>query len=74
MFQAQLQDVNPTTRAKKVRELEAYLMQKSYVMPLFWQSRKRVIDAGLHGLDGDYPSNYVKLDFSDLWLDAAARK
>ena len=29
----------------RVRDLEAYLMNKSYVMPLFWQSRKRVIDA-----------------------------
>jgi peptide/nickel transport system substrate-binding protein len=74
MFQAQLLDMNPATRLKKVRDMEAYLMQKSYVMPLFWQSRKRVIDSGLHGLDGDYPSNYVKLDFADLWLDASARK
>lgn len=74
MFQAQLQDLNPQSRLQRVRDLEAYLMQKSYVMPLFWQSRKRVIDAQLHGLDGDYGSNYVKLDLSDLWLDPAARK
>ncbi len=73
-YQAQLQDVNPATRLKRVRDLEAYLMSKSYVLPLFWQSRKRVIDAQLQGLDGDYPSNYVKLDLADLWLDPAARK
>ena len=74
MYKAQLEDVNPQSRLKRVRDLEAYLMNKSYVMPLFWQSRKRVIDAGLHGLEGDYPSNYVKLDLADLWLDASARK
>lgn len=74
MFQAQQQDTNAQSRAKRVRDLEAYLMQKSYVMPLFWQSRKRVIDAQLQGLDGDYPSNYVKLDLADLWFDAGARK
>ena len=73
-FRAQQQDLNPQTRLKKVRDLEAYLMQQSYVMPLFWQSRRRVIDAQLHGLEGDYPSNYVKLDLADVWLDAGARK
>lgn len=73
-YQAQLQDVDPASRLAKVRDLEAYLMQQSYVMPLFWQSRKRVIDARLHGLDGDYPSNYVKLDLADLWLEPGAGK
>jgi peptide/nickel transport system substrate-binding protein len=73
-FRAQAQDLNPQTRKAKVRELEAYLLQQSYVMPLFWQSRRRVIDAGVHGLEGDYPSNYVKLDLADLWLDNSARK
>lgn len=69
MYQAQLQETNPQARLKRVRDLEAYLMDKSYVMPLFWQSRKRVIDSQLQGLEGDYPSNYVKLDLADLWFD-----
>ena len=73
MYQAQLQDLNPASRLKRVRELEAYLMNKSYVLPLFWQSRKRVIDAQLQGLDGDYSSNYVKLDLADLWFDASRK-
>jgi peptide/nickel transport system substrate-binding protein len=73
-FRAQAQDLNPETRKAKVRDLEAYLLQQSYVMPLFWQSRKRVIDAQLHGLEGDYPSNYVKLDLADIWLEPSARK
>ena len=74
MFQAQLEELNPQARTKRVRDLEAYLMQKSYVLPLFWQSRKRVMDVQLQGLDGDYGSNYVKIDLGDLWLDPAARK
>lgn len=73
-FRAQAQDLDPKSRLKKVRELESYLMQQSYVMPLFWQSRRRVIDAGVHGLEGDYPSNYVKLDLADIWLDPSVRK
>jgi peptide/nickel transport system substrate-binding protein len=73
-YQAQLQELDPALRLKKVRDLEAYLMQQSYVMPLFWQSRKRVIDSRLHGLGGDYASNYVKIDLADLWLDPSAHK
>lgn len=74
LYQAQLQDVNPQTRRQRVRDLEAYLMEQSYVMPLFWQSRKRVMDAQLRGLEGDYGSNYVKIDLADLWFDNGARK
>lgn len=74
LYQAQLQDFNPQTRLQRVRDLEAYLMENSYVMPLFWQSRKRVIDAQLQGLDGDYGSNYVKIDLADLWFDTGAKK
>jgi len=74
LYQSQLADFNPPSRLRKVRELEAYLMQQSYVMPLFWQSRRRVIDAHLHGMEGDYPSNYVKIDLGDLWLDNPVRK
>jgi len=74
LYQAQLQDFNPQTRKQRVRELEAYLMEQSYVMPLFWQSRKRVMDAQLRGLEGDFGSNYVKIDLADVWLDTGANK
>lgn len=74
LYQAQLQDFNPQTRKQRVRDLEAYLMEQSYVMPLFWQSRKRVMDAQLRGLEGDYGSNYVKIDLADVWLDTGAKK
>lgn len=74
LYQAQLQDFNPQTRLQKVRDLESYLMQQSYVMPLFWQSRKRIVDSQLRGFDGDYASNYVKLDLADLWFEPSARK
>lgn len=74
LYQAQLQDFSPQTRKQRVRDLEAYLMEQSYVMPLFWQSRKRVMDAQLRGLEGDYGSNYVKINLADVWLDAGAKK
>lgn len=73
MYQSQMRELDAKARRKKVQDLEAYLMDKSYVMPLFWQVRKRVVDSQLHGL-GDPPSNYLKLDLSELWLDASARK
>lgn len=72
-YQSQLRDLHIDSRRKKVQALEAYLMEKSYVMPLFWQVRKRVLDSQLRGL-GDPPSNYLKLDLSDLWLETASRK
>jgi peptide/nickel transport system substrate-binding protein len=72
-YQSQMREINAESRRKKVQDLEAYLMEKSYVMPLFWQVRKRVIDSQLRGL-GDPPSNYLKLDLNDIWLDTAARK
>ena len=45
LYQAQLQDFNPQSRKQRVRDLESYLMEQSFVMPLFWQSRKRVMAA-----------------------------
>ena len=74
LYQAQLQDFNPQSRKQRVRDLEAYLMEQSYVMPLFWQSRTRVMDAKLRGLEGDYGSNYVKIDLADVWFDTDAKK
>lgn len=72
-YQSQMRELDPKARTRKVQDLEAYLLEKSYVMPLFWQVRKRVVDSQLRGL-GDPPTNYLKLDLSDLWFDTAARK
>ena len=72
-YQAQMRELDAKARVRKVQDLEAYLMEKSYVMPLFWQVRKRVVDSQLRGL-GDPPTNYLKLDLSDLWFDSAVRK
>jgi peptide/nickel transport system substrate-binding protein len=70
-FLQMTRETDPAARKAKIQALEAYLLNKSYVMPLFWQSRTRVMDARLHGLEGDYPSNYVKLDLADVWLEPA---
>ncbi len=73
LYQAQLGELDPKRRTQKVRDLEAYLMEQSYVMPLFWQVRKRAVDAQLRGLEHDAPSNYVNLDLSGLWLDTGRK-
>ena len=73
MYEAQRSELDPRRRTQKVRDLEGYLMEKSYVMPLFWQVRKRAVDAQLRGLEHDAPSNYVNLDLSGLWLDTARK-
>jgi peptide/nickel transport system substrate-binding protein len=70
-YQSQMRELDPKARTRKVQDLEAYLLDKSYVMPLFWQVRKRVVDSQLRGL-GDPPTNYLKLDLSDLWFNTAA--
>lgn len=72
-YQSQMRELDVKARIRKVQDMEAYLIEKSYVMPLFWQVRKRVVDSQLRGL-GDPATNYLKLDLSELWLDTAARK
>ena len=66
IFLVQQSDFNLISRTKRVREMEAYLMQKSYVIPLFWQSRKRAVDARVHGLENEPKSNYLNLDLADI--------
>ncbi len=72
-YQAQLRELDPKKRLQKVRDMETYLLEKSYVMPLYWQVRKRAIDSQLRGLEHDAPSNYVNLDLSGLWLEPARK-
>jgi ABC-type oligopeptide transport system substrate-binding subunit len=74
MYQAQMRDLNTVSRTKKIRDMEAYLMQQSYVIPLFWQSRKRAVDSKVHGLELDHPTNYLNLDLAEVWLDNGGRK
>jgi peptide/nickel transport system substrate-binding protein len=74
IFQAQMSDLNLVSRTKRVREMEAYLMQKSYVIPLFWQSRKRAVDARVRGLENEPQSNYLNLDLADIWLEKGSQK
>lgn len=72
MFDAQTQDFDPKSRFQRIRDLEAYLMQQSYTIPLFWQYRKHLVDVRLHGLDADFPSNYQGIDLQDVWLQPDA--
>lgn len=64
-----LQDVS--ARRAKVMELEEYILQQAYVLPLFWQNWTRTISNDLQGLDA-LPSNFLKLDLSDIWLRSGA--
>lgn len=72
-YQSQLRELDPKKRLLKVRDMEAYLMDKSYVIPLYWQVRRRAVDSQLRGLEHDAPSNYVNLDLSGLWLEPARK-
>lgn len=72
-YQSQLRELDPKKRLQKVRDMEAHLMDKSYVIPLYWQVRRRAVDSQLRGLEHDAPSNYVNLDLSGLWLEPARK-
>lgn len=68
LYRAQAQELDPVARAARVKELEAYLMDQAYVLPLFWQDWRRVISSDLVGLEKPMPSPYLKIDLADLWL------
>ncbi len=72
MYELQKRTMDVKERAKQVRELEAYILNQAYVLPLFWGGWSRAISTQVGGL-GDTPTNYVKLDLVDIWLRPPAR-
>jgi peptide/nickel transport system substrate-binding protein len=67
LFVAQKRALDLPTRRQRAQELEEYVLNQSYVIPLFWQNWARAISSDVGGLD-DMPSNFLKLDLADLWM------
>ena len=74
LFEAQSVELDPAARRGRVAALEEYLFQQAYVIPLFWHSFVRPIATEVGGLDLDLPSNYLKLNYEDIWLATGGRK
>jgi len=68
-YEALKQTTDPKARKALAREIEAYLLDKAYVLPLFWHNWTRGISEQVRGLD-EVPTTLMKLDLADLWLDA----
>ena len=67
LYEAQMREVDPVKRRARVHELESYVLNQAYVMPLFWQNWTRVISSEVGGVP-DMPSNFLKMELSDVWL------
>ena len=67
LYEAQMREVDPVKRRARVHELESYVLNQAYVMPLFWQNWTRVISNEVGGVP-DMPSNFLKMELSDVWL------
>jgi peptide/nickel transport system substrate-binding protein len=59
--------LDPARRRAQARDLEYYLLNQAYVLPLFWHNWTRGISEQVHGLD-EVPTTLMKLDLVDLWL------
>ena len=73
LYEAQAREMDPKARAPKVRQLEEYLMDKAYVLPLFWQDWQRAISSDVGGLEMELASPYLKTDLSDIWLRSGGK-
>lgn len=67
MYEMQKRASDPKQRMQRVREMEDYILNQSYAIPLFWGGWTRTISKSVGGL-GDTPTNFSKLDLADIWL------
>src|SRR5690606_34545444 len=67
LYNAQKREVNPEKRRVRVQEMEKYLIEQAYVLPMFWQAWRRGISTDVGGVV-DMPSNFLNLDLSNYWL------
>lgn len=58
----------PKARKALARDIETYLLDQAYVLPLFWHNWTRAISEQVRGL-GELPTTLLKLDLADIWLD-----
>lgn len=72
LYVAQSRELDPAMRASRIKELETYLFDQAYVLPLFWQDWRRVISSDIGGLSKPLASPYLKIDLADIWLRSGA--
>lgn len=73
LYTAQAREMDSKAREAKVRKLEEYLLDKAYVIPLFWQDWQRAISSDVGGLEMELASPYLKTDLSDIWLRSGGK-
>ncbi len=73
LYTAQARELDPKIRERRVRELEDYLFQQAYALPLFWQDWRRAISSDVGGLNMELASPYLKIDLADIWLRSGGK-
>jgi len=72
LYDAQKREMDPAKRRQRVQELESYILDQGYAIPLFWQNWTRVIASDVGGV-GEMPSNFLKMDLADVWLRSGGK-
>lgn len=67
LYNAQKREQDPEKRRVRVQEMEKYMIDQAYFLPMFWQSWRRGIAVELGGV-GNMPSNFLNVDLSRYWL------
>jgi peptide/nickel transport system substrate-binding protein len=73
LYNAQKGEQDPAKRHVLVQEMEKYMVEQAYFLPMFWQSWRRGISVDLGGV-GDMPSNFLNVDLSRYWLRSGGAK
>lgn len=73
LYLAQKRALTPEERKARVQEMERYVIEQAYVAPFYWQGWRRAISSQVGGLD-DMPSNMLKTDLADVWLNGNGAK
>ena len=74
LYTAQLREMDPKARVAKVHKMEDHLLDKAYVLRLFWQDWQRAIHSDVGGLEMELASPYLKTDLSDIWLRSGGKE
>lgn len=67
LYESQKREIDPLKRRAIVHELESYVLNQAYVLPLFWQNWTRAVSSEVGGIS-DMSSNFLKMELSDVWL------
>jgi len=73
MYEAQKRTMDPKERRARLREIESYLLNQAYVIPLFWHNWTRPVASEVQGV-GSFQSTFMKLDLADIWLKPAPKR